>query len=111
MKSLIKFVLFFMVIALVVLFVSLIINATDHFSFKTIDKLTILDDDSIVFIPEGSFILGDAYETVEIGGQMINQSKIPENKKIGKETLIKVDYKCVVYFDNEQNEALKLLGN
>lgn len=110
MKNLIKFVLFFVVIALVVLVVSLISNTTDHLSFKTINKLTLLDDDSIVFIPTGSLVLGNAYECIEIDGHMINQSKIPENEKISKETLIKVD-KCVVYFNNEKKEALELLGN
>jgi len=111
MKNLIKFVFFFVVIALVILAVSLVGNFTDHLNFKTVNKLTLLDDDSIVFIPAGSFILGNAYQCIEIDGHMINQFPIPENKKINKETLIRINNKCVVYFENQEKEALKLLGN
>jgi hypothetical protein len=111
MKNRSKIVLALIGIVFILCLIPSVVNFTDHLSFKTVNKLTLLDGDSIVFIPAGSFVLGNAYECIEIDGHMIDQSKIPENEKINKETLIKVNYKCVVYFENQEKEALELLGN
>lgn len=111
MKSFMGIVLFLLVLIGVIIGVSMVNNAVDHSTFKRVDNITVLyASDFPVFAPKGSFLLGDASKCIEIDSQMVGTSKISEGK-IQKETLIRTNSKCVIYFEGEKEEAHTLLNN